>query len=614
MISKHTTFFLTATALVPMILIEPVLAVAPVLTGRWGDPRMPQELAYKYPSKKIDGLVVVTFSTVCPLARRLVPHLNDLQKQYNRRHIQFVAVFPNGMDDLQEIADYAVETNLSFPIYKDDPDTPWHQQLGLNTIPATAVLDIRDGYDMSAIVYRGQVNGMWTGGGAAVKNRSYLAAALESFVSGVQPPITETATSGCAITKHTYHDHSQFSEVTYYRDVKPLIQHRCFNCHQNGQAGGELFSTFDSYETVAALSKVMMNRIEDRIMPPWHGTTDESVWSGGFKNDVRLSNDEINLFRAWVEQGCPPGNPQDAPPAVLSREPAGWQIGSPDFVFEMPEPYVVPTFRLDEYQYYHIQANYDEDRYIQAIEMQPGNKAVVHHMGALIGPSTKVSYNGSQAMLQLYGLTGDKAKKLGDWIPGDPFNARTYPPGYAIKLPAGHDIFFEIHYTPTGLKETPDLSKMSIIWADQKPEHIIDGKIFNRKDIRLNPHDGHYEKTNYYQFPSDVLIHALAPHMHFRGKDFTLYKVENPQSDQERRQLILRISAYDFNWQRTYEFQHPIRIKAGETLCSVTHFDNSHYNPNNPDPEATVRFGLQSSDEMLNLRVKFEQADFGNVN
>jgi hypothetical protein len=99
--------------------------------------------------------------------------------------------------------------------------------------------------------------------------------------------------------------------------------------------------------------------------------------------------------------------------------------------------------------------------------------------------------------------------------------------------------------------------------------------------------------------------------MHYRGKDFTLYKVEHPGTDHERRELILQVPAYHFGWQRTYEFEQPLRLKAGDALYSVTHFDNSHYNPNNPDPEALVRYGLMSEQEMLNLRVKYEVVDFG---
>lgn len=599
-----------------MTLQSPLLlsaAAPPVLTGRWGDTRLPQQLVSDYKTKKTQALVVVTFSTICPLAKRLVPTLNQLQAKHNRDNIQFLALFPNGMDHLSAIAEYALDTNLSFPVFQDDPDSPWHEQLGLSTTPGVVVLDTREGYDPSKIVYRGQVNGQWFGGGANNDQQNYLADALASFLKGEPPKLTETAASGCEIAKHAPRDLAAFADTTYYKDIVPFLQKNCQSCHREGEPGAELFATFASYETVAAMTGVMLSRIENRLMPPWHAITDPHNELGGFQGDVRLSEDEINLFRAWVELDCPAGDAKDAPPKP--DWPAGdeWQIGKPDFVFQMPEPYAVPEERLDEYQYYRVAANFPEDRYIQAIEMRPGNKAVVHHMGAIVGRSTTDSLTANQMLLKLYGLTGDKVKKIGDYISGDPFNARTYPAGYALRLPAHHDLFFEMHYTPTGKAEDPDLSKLGLIWSKQKPQHIIETKVFNRKDIRLRPHAQHYEKTSYHLFSTDVLIHALAPHMHYRGKDFTIYKVVDLGTPQEQRQLILKIPTYDFNWQRTYEFVQPLRLKAGEALCSIAHFDNSHYNPNNPDPEALVRFGLLSEQEMLNMRAKFERVDFGDA-
>ena len=583
----------------------------PVLTGRWGDTRLPQQLVGRFETKKTQALVVVTFSTLCPLAKRLVPTLNQLQVKHFADDIQLIALFPNGMDNLREIADYAVDAELTFPVYQDDPDSPWHEQLGLTTTPGVVVLDTREGFDPSKIVYRGQVNGQWFGGGVNSQKQNYLADALASFLKGETPNLSETAASGCEIAKDAPRDLSAFADVTYHKDIVSLLQKNCQSCHREGEPGAELFAAFDSYETVAAMTGVMLSRIENRLMPPWHASTDPHNGLGGFQGDVRLTDDEIDLFRAWVELDCPVGKAEDAPPKPNWPAEEAWRIGTPEFVFQMPEPYKVPKDRVDEYQYYRVAANFPEDRYIQAIEMRPGNKAVVHHMGAIIGRSTTEPLTANQALLKLYGLTGDKVKKIGDYIPGDPFNARTYPTGYALKLPARHDLFFEMHYTPTGKEEKPDVSKLGIVWADQKPEHVVETKVFNRKDIRLRPHVQHYEKTSYYQFSTDVLIHALAPHMHYRGKDFTLYKVENLGTAEEQRQLILRISAYDFNWQRTYEFVHPLRLKAGDALCSIAHLDNSHYNPNNPDPEAFVRFGLLSDQEMLNMRAKFERTDFG---
>ncbi len=607
--SCHYWQWMAAVAIVPLVLFETVVAAgmaSPELTGRWGDVRMPQQLVYEYTSKKTRALVVVAFSTKCPLARRLVPMLNELQRKYDAEGVQFIALFPNGRDDLWLMAKYAVETDVMFPVYEDDGDTPWHEQLGLKTTPSVAVLDVGRGYDVTRVVYRGQIDGMWAGDGGAKRKRDYLASALDSFLKGERPALAETAATGCNITKEAYRDLSEFQDVTYYRDIAPLVQQRCASCHREGEAGAELFAAFDSYDMVASVSDVMLDRIKNRLMPPWHAFTDPQNGLDGFKHDVRLSDRQIKTFQAWVELGCPPGDERDAPKELTWPSPKDWQIGTPDFVFEMPEPYTVPKDRLDEYQFYRVGANFPEDRYIQAIELRPGNKAIVHHIGAIVGPASTEPLSSNQAMLKLYGLTGDQVKKIGDYIAGDPFNARTYPNGYALKLPAGHDIFFEMHYTPTGKTEEQDVSQMAIRWAATKPEHVIDTQVFNRKDIRLRPHDMHYEKVNYYQFESDVLIYALAPHMHYRGKDFTLYKVENPQTDKERRQLVLCAPTYHFGWQRTYEFVKPLRLKAGDALLSVTHFDNSHYNPNNPDPEALVRYGLKSEQEMLNLRVKFE--------
>lgn len=612
----HTTFHLPRVLIASLtlaLLTQTAKAVPPVLTGRWGDTRMPQQLVANYPTKQTKALVVVTFSTICPLAKRLVPALNELQSIYGKEDVQFLALFPNGMDDIQSIASYAIDTELAFPAFQDDRHNPWHEQLGLKLTPEVIVLDTRDGYDLEKVVYRGQVNGQWFGGGVNKRNEDFLVSALESFLKGEQPKLTETAASGCVIAKDAPRDLSAYAEATYYKDIVPLLQKSCCSCHREGEPGAELFSAFDDYETVAAMSAVMLSRIENRLMPPWHASTDPHNGTGGFQGDVRLTEQEIDLFRAWVANECPVGNASDAPNALEWPTGDAWQIGEPDFVFEMPEPYVVPKDRLDEYQYYRVKVNFPEDRYIQAIEMRPGNKAVVHHMGAIIGKSSLEAGSANETLLKLYGLTGDKVKKIGDYIPGDPFNARTYPAGSALKLPAGHDLFFEMHYTPTGEKEEPDLSQLAIRWAKEKPEHVIETKVFNRKDLRIRPHDQHYEKQSYYQFATDVLIHALAPHMHFRGKDFTLYKIENLGTPSEKRTLVLKIPTYDFNWQRTYEFVNPLPLKAGDVLFSVAHFDNSHYNPNNPDPEQPVRFGLLSEQEMLNMRAKFEETDFGRI-
>ena len=111
---KHR--YVTVVLLITVMFAEVAFGATPVLTGRWGDKRLPQQLAYEYSSKKSHALVVVTFSTICPLAQRLVPTLNVLQEKYADQGIHFVALFPNGMDDLHAIAEYAVDTKMAFPV------------------------------------------------------------------------------------------------------------------------------------------------------------------------------------------------------------------------------------------------------------------------------------------------------------------------------------------------------------------------------------------------------------------------------------------------------------------------------------------------------------------
>ncbi len=601
----------TIVLLMTVVTLGTSWAGTPVLTGRWGDTWSPEQLNYNYPSKKSRGLVVVTFSTICPLAKRLIPTLNQLQHQYDKDGIQFIALFPNSMDNLSEISEYAVDADIRFPIFKDDHENPWYQQLGMTTTPSVVVLDTRAGHTESRVHYRGQVDGTWFGGGINKQNHDFLADALESLRQDLPAPLEETAPSGCKIAHQRFYDLSDYKNVTYHKDIRRILERSCIECHREGEPGAMLFAAFDTYETVASMSQVMLSRIENRLMPPWHASTDLEHFKDGLKGDIRLSEEEIQQFRAWVDRDCPVGDPADAPTPMERHAVDQWQIGTPDLVFQMPEPYKVPTDRFDQYHYYRIPANFSEDRYVRAVELRPGNRAVVHHMGAIIGSSSMEDLTPNQMLLKLYGLTGEKIKKLGDYIPGDPFNAHVYPDDYALRLPAKHDIYFEMHYTPTGREEEPDQSQLGIIWAKKKPLHLLETQVFNRKDIRIRPHDMHYEKTCYYQFKTDVKIHALAPHMHFRGKDFTLYKVHNPGTPEAEHQLVLKIPAYDFNWQRTYEFHQPIALRAGDALYSVAHFDNSHYNPNNPDPETTVRFGLQSEKEMFNLRTKFERVDLG---
>ncbi len=588
------------------------------LTGIRGKQVTPEDLIYRPKDKaarSTKALAVVSFSTVCPLAKRLIPKLNRLKEKYHAQGVDMIALFTNGTDDIADMALYALENQLALPVYKDDPESPWAKKLGLSVTPEVVVLDTRD---KLLAIYQGAVDGQWFGGGTAKSNnKEYLEDALEAVAKGSFALLPTHAASGCKIVAEDSKwetTAARNEEVTYYKDIVPILQNRCLQCHRTGEAGANLFSHFEDYDTVTSLYPIMKDRVIQRVMPPWHGFVGDKT-KNSLVGDLYLSDEEIKAFVAWgVDDKFAKGDPKDAPKPRQWPASGEWQIGKPDVILKMPEPYIVPKEKLDEYEYYRIKANFPEDRYIQAVELRPGNKSVVHHIGAIVGPAGDTDINGNLATLQFYGLTGDKVRKIGDYVPGDDFNAHTYPKGYALQLPKGSDIVLEMHYTPTGSEEKPDVSEMGIIWADKKPEHLLETHVFNRKDLRIPAQDSHYERSNWYQFSTDVLIYSLAPHMHYRGKDYILYKVTNPNTKAEKREVVLKVPNYDFAWQRTYEFTKPIELKAGDALYGVGHFDNSHFNPNNPDPDAVVKYGLKSEQEMFNLRVKFERVKFERVN
>jgi hypothetical protein len=237
----------------------------------------------------------------------------------------------------------------------------------------------------------------------------------------------------------------------------------------------------------------------------------------------------------------------------------------------------------------------------------------VHHVGLHIVKSGNRQYNGFSGMAALYGFNTERANLLNDYVPGDTYNAKIYPPGQAVRIPQGSDLIYEVHYTPNNRQATTDQSMAAFRWADAAPETEVLTTVF-RKPIgrfRIPPHHPHYRMVDSYYFEHDVLIDAVRPHFHYRGKSFRLELVQRDQNDGQviDRQTILSVPVWDPDWQRTYELKTPLYVPAGTELLATGHFDNSKLNPNNPDPSAEVLWGQQTYNEMFSTRFKYRLAN-----
>jgi len=377
---------------------------------------------------------------------------------------------------------------------------------------------------------------------------------------------------------------------TYSKDVAPIVQARCQGCHRPGEAAP---MSFGSYQQVRPWAKAMKQAVVLKKMPPWFA--DPQV--GHFRNDTSLSKEELNTLVAWVDAGAPEGNPKDLPPA---REfVTGWNIGQPDMVLEMPQAFDVPASGTVEYQYVILPYKFTEDRWVQASEVRPGARSVVHHVLAFIREPGSKWMRDMQPGVPFVPPLNDKGERQGfsgdilaGFAPGVP--AETIEPGRGRLVKAGSDIVFQLHYTTNG-KTQPDRSKVGIVFCKEKPaQRVMVLGASNRKFV-IPPGDSNYRVDAEIELAHDVTVSSLLPHMHLRGKDFE-YRVIYPTGET---QTVLRVPRYDFSWQFWYRPESEMVLPKGTKIACTAHYDNSANNPSNPDATREVRWGDQSWEEMM---------------
>lgn len=519
-------------------------------------------------------LVVVAFVGIeCPVAKLYAPRLEELKAKFQDKNVAFLAIDSNRQDTIAELAAFARAAGLSFPVLKD-PDAKVADAFGATRTPEVFVLDAE-----RTIRYRGRIDdqyGVGSNSGYAkpkVRNAD-LANALEDLLVGRPVRVAETETTGCLIGREPVKSASASasSDITYSNTVATIVQDRCVSCHRDGEVAPFVLTGYDDVVSWAATIREV---IEDGRMPPWFANPEY----GHFQNDARLSAAEKQGLIAWIDAGCPEGDPADLPPAREYVD--GWRIARPDLVVKMADkPFQVPAEGVVEYKYFTVDPGFTEDKWIQEVEARPGNRSVVHHIIVFFQPPK---------------TAGDFRRRGGfaGYAPGSA--ARIYPKGVASFIPAGSKFIFQMHYTPNG-KAQEDLSSVGIVFADPQTvkKRVMGGAAINPL-FRIPPGAANHKVESRHKFKEDMLLTNMTPHMHLRGKSFR-FEAEYPDGTRE---ILLDVPRYDFNWQLRYELAEPKLIPAGTTMHCTAHFDNSVDNLANPDPADTVRWGDQTWEEMM---------------
>jgi hypothetical protein len=354
---------------------------------------------------------------------------------------------------------------------------------------------------------------------------------------------------------------------TFHKNIEPILQKHCQECHRPGEAGPMPLLT---YAQTRPWAKAIRSAVLSGKMPPWHADSH----SGKFLNDLSLPRCDKEALIAWIDAGAPEGRAADAPAPRKFTE--GWRIPKPDVVFEMPEEFTVPANGAVEYQYFPVATNFAEDKWVEAVEVRPGDRAVVHH--AIVVTGSPDDYYSQDY--------------LAGYAPG--MMPQVWKPGQARLIKAGAHLIFQMHYTANG-KAAHDRTKIGLVFAKKPATEQIVAMQAAAHRLAIPAGDPHYRVLASAMIDEPCSLVGLRAHMHLRGKAFT-FRAIYPSGVSE---TLLEIPRYDFNWQPYYYLETPKSLPRGTRIEAIGVFDNSVNNPANPNPAAIVLWGPQSWDEMM---------------
>ena len=395
---------------------------------------------------------------------------------------------------------------------------------------------------------------------------------------------------------------------TFSKDVAPILYENCVTCHRPGEIGPMSLLT---YNDARPWAKSIRDEVADGVMPPWHADPKH----GKFANDRSLSAEKKDILARWANGGAPEGDPKDLPSVPKFTE--GWQIGQPDVILQIPTDYKVPADGFVEYEYFEIPTNFTEDKWLSALEIRPGNRAVVHHVIVFVrAPKPErrpAAFRAAAGMEVPRGQSGgaeetEKTKRprgqslfpaperlgagIGGFAPGT--STLQFEPGAAMLIRAGSTVVLQMHYTTNGTAQI-DRTKLGMFFAKETPKvEMRMGTLINGQ-LNIPAGATDYSIAAELTTVNDVTLRSMLPHTHLRGKSWE-YTATYPDG---RSEVILSVPKYDFNWQTDYVFAQPLKLPKGTKIRAVAHYDNSAANKANPDPKVDVKWGDQTWEEMM---------------
>lgn len=391
---------------------------------------------------------------------------------------------------------------------------------------------------------------------------------------------------------------SLWAQVTYYADVKPIIDQHCIECHTPGGVAPFPLTTYEDLAKRASFVKVAT---QNRYMPPWYADPQFQNYHG----QRRLSEEDLQTIAEWADKGAPKGKASKE--VKKKEETAAWP--EPDLNLSMQKPFVIPGTNTEQFRIFVIPTETTEDRYVRAIDFRPGNKRQAHHARLmldtthLLRPDDGVMAGDSNTEFTRRNVQLANSFWFG-WVPGN-FPV-FYPDGVGKLLPKGTDIILNMHYSPSPVPAS-DQSHILLYYTREKPRRLINTFILDENWVTNGPFViPANQQIKFYMrsplVPNDMTLISVLPHMHLLGKSIKAYAI-TPAGQVVP---LIHIPEWNFNWQMAYPFQKPIKLPKGSVVYVEAVFDNTVNNPRNPQiPPRDATYGWGTLNEMLNLVVEY---------
>ena len=525
------------------------------------------------------AVVLMTYGNGCGIVQKSLPRLREIRDEYKAKGIEFRLIDSNGQDNRDAVAKESREFGNDLPILIDETQLIG-EALGVDRTADVFVVDPKNW----TLVYRGPMDDRLSyGAQKPVAKKQYLTDALDATLAGKPVTVARAEALGCLVNLRERERRDAHAQISYSDRIAPLLVDKCVACHREGGVGPW---SMTSYDVVRGFAPMIREVVRTQRMPPWHA----DPHYGSFVGDRSMTNEDAKDLVHWIEAGAPRGIGAD-PLATLDKSWSEWTLGKPDLIVEVPA-YEVAATGVISYQYPYAANPLKRDVWIRAIEIMPGNRAVVHHVLAGIDDPG----NGERRAIR--GQMGE----LGGYAPGK--NAIPYPADTGILLRKEASFRFQMHYTPNG-KTTTDVTRLGLYFYDKPPKHSMQMEIIFNASLAIPANTKAYSQSLDIVFDRDIMLYSLLPHAHLRGKAarFTAHYPDG------RNEVLLSVPKYDFNWQPLYVLNPSKLMPAGTRVVMDMTWDNSAQNPANPDPDKVVHWGDQTWEEMDVGWFRFRNAD-----